>query len=96
MNHPAQQLNAIHAMLNAGHRDPVALTRLQDALQRITAIAIADEDELISAGRELSLRWTNMTTGTAVTPALDTAGQIEQVVVNHNGEEALIVAAILF
>ena len=26
------------AMLNAGHRDPVALTRLQDALQRITAI----------------------------------------------------------
>ncbi|MGV3636149.1 MAG: aminotransferase class V-fold PLP-dependent enzyme [Flavobacteriales bacterium] len=26
------------AMLNAGHRDPVALTRLQDALQRIAAI----------------------------------------------------------
>ncbi|MBL9143248.1 MAG: protein kinase [Verrucomicrobiaceae bacterium] len=61
--------------------------------ERITAIAIADDDELITAGRELSLRWTNMTTGTAVTPALDTAGQIEQVAVNHNGEEALVVAA---
>ena len=61
--------------------------------ERITAIAIADDNELMTAGRELSLRWTNMKTGTAVTPALDTAGQIEQIIVNHNGEEALIVAA---
>lgn len=80
----------------------VALFAVSDASQpesrrlhteRITAIAIASDDELITAGRELSLRWTHMTTGTAVTPALDTAGQIEQLAVNHNGEEALIVAA---
>lgn len=61
--------------------------------ERITALAIGEEDELVTAGRELTIRWTDMATGTAVAPLLDSAGQIEQVIVNHNGAEAMLVAA---
>ena len=61
--------------------------------ERITAIGIGDDNEVVTAGRELTVRWTDMSTGNAVAPLLDSAGQIEQVVVNHNGQEIMLVAA---
>jgi WD40 repeat protein len=61
--------------------------------ERITAIGIGTESEVVTAGRELSVRWTDMATNTNVAPPLESAGQIEQVIVNHNGEEIMLVAA---
>ena len=42
--------------------------------ERITAIAIAGDEGLVTAGRELSVRWTNMTAGTNVATAAGLSG----------------------